>query len=58
MANLDTIVSSDTSSSLPVVRKIGIVDLKDALAKGIEDFRGAPGAVNHVGLAGQSSSCS
>ena len=42
MANLDTMVSSDASSSLPVVRKIGIVDLKDALAKGIEDFRAMP----------------
>jgi uncharacterized membrane protein len=42
MANLDTMVSSDASSSLPVVRKIRIVDLKDALAKGIEDFRAMP----------------
>ena len=42
MANLDTMVSSDASSSLPVVRKIGIVDLKDVLAKGIEDFRAMP----------------
>jgi uncharacterized membrane protein len=35
-------VGSDTSQALPMVRKIGMMDLKDALAKGIEDFRAIP----------------
>jgi uncharacterized membrane protein len=42
MTHLDMTVGSDTSQALPIVRKIGIMDLKDALAKGIEDFRAIP----------------
>jgi len=42
MTHLDMTVGSDTSQALPMVRKIGMVDLKDALAKGIEDFRAIP----------------
>jgi uncharacterized membrane protein len=42
MTHLDMTVGSDTSQALPMVRKIGIMDLKDALAKGIEDFRAIP----------------
>jgi uncharacterized membrane protein len=42
MTHLDMTVGSDTSQALRMVRKIGIMDLKDALAKGIEDFRAIP----------------
>jgi len=42
MTHLDITVGSDTSQALPMVRKIGMIDLKDALAKGIEDFRAIP----------------
>ena len=42
MTHLDMTVGSDTSQALPIVRKIGMMDLKDALAKGIEDFRAIP----------------
>jgi uncharacterized membrane protein len=42
MAHLDAAVGLDTSQALPVVRKIGIADLKDALVKGIDDFRAMP----------------
>ena len=42
MAHLDMTIGSDTSQALPTVRKIGMMDLKDALAKGIEDFRAIP----------------
>jgi uncharacterized membrane protein len=42
MTHLDMTAGSDTSQALPMVRKIGMMDLKDALAKGIEDFRAIP----------------
>jgi uncharacterized membrane protein len=42
MTHLDMTVGSDVTQALPVVRKIGMMDLKDALAKGIEDFRAIP----------------
>jgi uncharacterized membrane protein len=42
MTHLDMTVGSDTSRALPMVRKIGMVDIKDALAKGVEDFRAIP----------------
>ncbi len=42
MAHLDATVGLDASQALPVVRKIGIADLKDALVKGIDDFRAMP----------------
>jgi uncharacterized membrane protein len=42
MTHLDMTVGSDESQSLPIVRKIGMMDLKDALARGIEDFRAIP----------------
>jgi uncharacterized membrane protein len=42
MTHLDMTVGSDASQALPMVRKIGMMDLKDALAKGIEDFRAIP----------------
>jgi uncharacterized membrane protein len=42
MTQLHVIVGSDASPALPVIRKIGMMDLKDALAKGIDDFRAFP----------------
>jgi uncharacterized membrane protein len=42
MAHLDATVGLDASQALPVVRKIGIADLKDALIEGIDDFRAMP----------------
>ena len=42
MSHLDTMVGSDARQALPMVRKIGMTDLKDALAKGVEDFWAIP----------------
>jgi uncharacterized membrane protein len=42
MTHLEMTVGSDASQAFPMVRKIGMMDLKDALAKGIEDFRAMP----------------
>jgi uncharacterized membrane protein len=42
MTQLHAIVGADASASLPVVRKIAMRDLKDALAKGLDDFRAFP----------------
>jgi len=42
MTHLHVIAGSDASAALPVVRKIGMSDIKDALAKGIDDFRAFP----------------
>ena len=42
MTHLDMTVGSEVGQTLPIVRKIGMMDLKDALAKGIEDFRVMP----------------
>jgi uncharacterized membrane protein len=42
MAHLEATVGLDASQALPVVRKIEIADLKDALVKGIDDFRAMP----------------
>src|SRR5260370_39560469 len=38
MSHLDMMVGSDASQALPMVRKIRMKDLKDAVAKGVEDF--------------------
>ena len=42
MTHLDMTVGSDASHTLPIIRKIRMIDLKDALAKGIEDFWAVP----------------
>ena len=42
MTHLDITVGSDASRALPIIRKIRMTDLKDALAKGIEDFWAVP----------------
>jgi uncharacterized membrane protein len=50
MTHLDMTVGSDASQALPMVRKIGMTDLKDALAKGIADFRAIPTHVIFLSL--------
>jgi uncharacterized membrane protein len=42
MTQLEMKIGVDASQALPMVRKIGMMDLKDALAKGVEDFRAIP----------------
>jgi uncharacterized membrane protein len=42
MTHLHVIAGSQASPALPVVRKIAMSDLKDALAKGVDDFRAFP----------------
>ena len=42
MAHLHVISGSESTATLPVVRKIGMSDLKEALAKGLDDFRAFP----------------
>lgn len=50
MANLHVIAGSSLRSAEPVVRKIGLSDLKDALAKGFTDFWAMPTHVVFIGL--------
>jgi uncharacterized membrane protein len=42
MTHIDTTVGSDATQALPTVRKIGMGDLKNALAEGLDDFRAMP----------------
>ena len=42
MTHLHALAGADASPTLPDVRKIAMSDLKDALAKGIDDFRAFP----------------
>src|SRR5713226_7426033 len=42
MPNHHVITSASESPAYPIVRKIGFADLKDAVAKGIDDFWAAP----------------
>jgi uncharacterized membrane protein len=42
MARADVILPAEPASELPVVRSIGIADLRDALRKGLDDFRAMP----------------
>jgi len=42
MPNLHVMTGASDIPVIPVVRKIGLADLKDALAKGIDDFLAAP----------------
>ena len=42
MPNLHVLTSAGKSSTYPIIRKIGFADLKDAAAKGIDDFRAMP----------------
>ncbi len=42
MTNGQVITDGDASPAQPVVRKIGVADLKDALAGGFADFNAMP----------------
>ena len=42
MPNLHVFTGADGSPAYPIVRKIGFADLKDAVAKGIDDFLAMP----------------
>jgi uncharacterized membrane protein len=42
MTQLDMTVGSQASHALPIIRKIRMADVKDALTKGIEDFWAVP----------------
>ena len=43
MLNLHMITGAGESPAYPIIRKIGFADLKDAAAKGIDDFRAMRG---------------
>ncbi len=42
MARTDVILPVETAAELPAIRSIGLGDLRDALAKGLDDFRAMP----------------
>jgi uncharacterized membrane protein len=50
MAHADVILPTQPARGLPVVRSIGLGDLKFALAKGVEDFRAMPTHVIFLSL--------
>ena len=50
MTQLEMKIASEAAQALPMVRKIGMMDLWDALAKGIEDFRAIPTHVIFLSL--------
>src|SRR6202521_1934616 len=45
MPNLHVLTGAGESPAYPIIRKIGFADLKDAAAKGIDDFRVMPSHV-------------
>jgi uncharacterized membrane protein len=50
MAETDIILPVDSQSQLPAVRAIGHTDLREALARGLEDFRAMPTHVLFLSL--------
>jgi uncharacterized membrane protein len=42
VAQTDVILPAEPTQDLPAIRTIGLADLKDALAKGLDDFRAMP----------------
>jgi len=50
MAHADVILPTEPARELPAVRSIGPMDLKDVLAKGLEDFRAMPTHVIFLSL--------
>jgi uncharacterized membrane protein len=42
MTHLHVVAGSESTATLPAVRKIGMSDLKEALAKGLDDFWAFP----------------
>lgn len=50
MTNSHTIAGPDAAPAYPVVRKIGVQDLKEALAEGLADFLARPSHLVFLGL--------
>ncbi|MGO9234523.1 MAG: hypothetical protein ACLP4V_10790 [Methylocella sp.] len=50
MPKFHVIAGPDSTPVYPSVRKIGPVDLKDALAKGVEDFLTMPSSLVFLGM--------
>jgi uncharacterized membrane protein len=50
MADADIILPTEPTRELPVVQSIGLRDLREALAKGLDDFRAMPTHVVFLGL--------
>ena len=50
MAQPDVILPAEPTNDLPVVRSIGLADLRAALANGLEDFRAMPTHVVFLSL--------
>jgi uncharacterized membrane protein len=50
MADADIILPTEPTQQLPAVRSIGLIDLRDALAKGLDDFRAMPTHVVFLSL--------
>jgi uncharacterized membrane protein len=50
MAQADIILPTETARQLPVVRSIGLGDLRSVLARGLEDFRAMPTHVIFLSL--------
>jgi uncharacterized membrane protein len=49
-AQTDVILPTEPARELPAVRSIGVADLRDALAKGVDDFRAMPTHVLFLSL--------
>jgi uncharacterized membrane protein len=49
-AQTDVILPTEPARELPVVRSIGVADLRDALASGVDDFRAMPTHVLFLSL--------
>ena len=50
MADQDVLTASEPTGELPTVRSIGLADLRDALAKGLDDFWAMPTHVAFVSV--------
>src|SRR5580700_4234243 len=50
MPKFHVIAGPDATPAYPIVRKIGTADLKDALAKGVDDFLVMPTSLVFLGL--------
>jgi hypothetical protein len=50
MPKFHVIAGPDATPAYPIVRKIGPADLKDALAKGVDDFWAMPTSLVFLGL--------
>jgi uncharacterized membrane protein len=58
MPNLHMIAGVGETPSYPKVRRIGLADIKEALAKGIDDFSAMPTHVLFLASSTRSSACS